>query len=83
MVGAWRAQFIGFPTRFPALLAKVIEDSRREGLFRSDLDLQDAFAPMISLLKGRAILATGPFLLRQSGGVCWPVRVRGFNRLTP
>ncbi len=68
---ALRAEFIGLMTRFQTLLVSVIEDGRKQGVFRHDLAPQDAVILLISLIQGLAIrwsLGLRAFSLEEEGG---------------
>lgn len=68
---ALRAEFVGLMTRFQTLLVTVIEDGRKQGVFRHDLAPQDAVILLISLVQGLAIrwsLGQRAFSLEIEGG---------------
>jgi AcrR family transcriptional regulator len=52
---ALRAHFIGLMTRFQALLVSALTEGRARGVFRADLEPQDAAILLISLVQGLAI----------------------------
>ncbi|GAB1480109.1 TetR/AcrR family transcriptional regulator [Paracoccaceae bacterium] len=68
---ALRAEFIGLMTRFQTLLVTVIEEGRRQEVFRHDIAPQDAVILLISLIQGLAIrwsLGQRAFSLQDEGG---------------
>lgn len=81
-----RAEFIALMTQFQSLLTDALNEGRAQGVFRPDLDPQDAAILLISLVQGLAIrwsLGQRAFSLEAEGGRLLAYQISLFRTQTP